>query len=99
MGQKGSHPSQEEINEYYQRRHSFYNDPDERRERPHKHSHSSAKGKRAKSREPVGGIATVHATNTGEVTNFYLVFISALIVFLMLDNLGKQGKSIHAAKA
>jgi hypothetical protein len=51
MGQKGSHPSQEQINEYYERRNSFHEKPEERKASLNKGSGSNTKHKRAKSKD------------------------------------------------
>lgn len=51
MGQKESHPTQEQINEYYDRRHSFYENPEERKAQLGKLPGGHAKHKRSKSKE------------------------------------------------
>lgn len=51
MGQKESHPTQEQINEYYDRRHSFYENPEESKAKLDKGTGGHTKHKRSKSKE------------------------------------------------
>ena len=51
MGQKGSHPDQQQINEYYQKRHSFMENPEERKARAQRDPGYKSKHKKSKSKD------------------------------------------------
>jgi hypothetical protein len=51
MGQKESHANKEQISEYYQRRHSFMDNMEERKAKFDSQNHSNSRHKKAKSKD------------------------------------------------
>jgi hypothetical protein len=69
MGQKGSHSSQEQINEYYERRHSFHEKPEERKVNLDKGPGSNTKHKKSKSKDLTAkGTGFKHKQKNAEVS-------------------------------
>jgi hypothetical protein len=51
MGQKGSHADPQQINEYYNRRHSFLEKPEERKARLQRETQAQKRHKKTKSKD------------------------------------------------